>query len=68
MIDKYLIDKEASEHDREKNREDQRMSMRTDLEVLSSFDFIITTSTRGKQRGRDAAAEIRKEKQQVRAA
>ena len=26
--------------------ENQRMSMRIDLEVLSSFDFIITTSTR----------------------
>ena len=26
-------------------RENQRMSMRIDLEVLSSFDFIITTRT-----------------------
>ena len=29
-------------------RENQRISMRINLEVLSSFDFIITTSTRYK--------------------
>jgi len=29
----------------ELQRENQRMSMRIDLQVLSSFDFIITTST-----------------------
>ena len=30
---------------RESQRENQRMSMRVDLEVLSSFGFIITMST-----------------------
>ena len=31
--------------DGEAVRENQRISMRIDLEVLSSFDFVITTST-----------------------
>ena len=35
----------ASVCERKPVRENQRMSMRIDLEVLSSFDFIITTST-----------------------
>ena len=30
-------------------RENQRISVRTDLEVLSSFDFIIATSTNDSQ-------------------
>ena len=42
---------------REIMRENQRIGMRTDLEVLSSFDLIITTSTSDSEIMRERESE-----------
>ena len=52
MLSSRRVAKRKREMDRTREREYQRISTRIDLEVLNSFDLIITPSTRDSEGAR----------------